>query len=110
MFRRIIAGLVVSIWLGVLGVEMCEDLGLFTFANEQADQAADNAIESLGQAITAVDHPYFSIAKHWPSRLVVFQFSDGSPSFEPQALSLKHGLIFTAPKQPFYKLYLDLRI
>jgi hypothetical protein len=110
MFRTVIAGLVVGIWLSLLGVEVCEALGFFTFANAQTDQAADDAVESLGQAIPAVDHPYLVIAKHWPSTFTVSQFSGGSASFEPPAGSHQHRLATTVPKQPLYKLYLDLRI
>jgi hypothetical protein len=110
MFRSVIAGLIVSIWLGVLGVEMCEEMGLFAFANQQTAEAADEAVAGLGQAIRGINHPHFIIAKCWPSIFTSFQLSDSSPSFEPLALSQKHKLAATVPRQAIYKLYHDLRI
>ena len=78
MFRRVIACLVLGMWLGLLGVEFSEELGLFVFTNEETDQAADDALGSLGQAISAPDQPYFSIAKHWLSKIAVYSLSDSA--------------------------------
>jgi len=112
MFRKVVACLVLGMWLGLLGVEFSEELGLFVFTNEETDQAADAALGSLGQAISAPDQPYFSIAKHWLSKIAVYQLSDSALACKPLALSSQYNLAATVPKHyiPIYKLYLDFRI
>jgi hypothetical protein len=110
MFRRVIARLVVSIWLAALGIEVCEEMGLVAFADQQTAEAADEAVAGLGQAIRGINHSHFIIAKCWPSIFTSFQLSDSSPSFEPLALSQKHELPAAVPRQAIYKLYHDLRI
>jgi hypothetical protein len=98
-------------WLGLLGVEFSEEVGLFIFTNEDTDQAADDALGSLGQAISAPDQPYFAIAKHWLSKIAVYPLS-GSVAYKALALSNQYNLAATVPKHyiPIYKLYLDFRI
>jgi hypothetical protein len=102
--------LVVSIWLAALGIEVCEEMGLVAFADQQTAEAADEAVAGLGQAIRGINHSHFIIAKCWPSIFTSFQLSDSSPSFEPLALSQKHELPAAVPRQAIYKLYHDLRI
>jgi hypothetical protein len=112
MFRRVVACLVLGMWLGLLGVEFSEELGLFIFTNEDTDQAADDALGSLGQAISAPDQPYFAIAKHWLSKIAVYPLSGSAFAYKPLALSSQYNLAATVPKHyiPIYKLYLDFRI
>ena len=112
MFRRVIACLVLGMWLGLWGVEFSEELGLFVFTNEDTDQAADDALGSLGQAISAPDQPYFAIAKHWLSKIAVYPLSGSALAYKPLALSSQYNQAATVPKHyiPIYKLYLDFRI
>jgi hypothetical protein len=112
MFRKVVVCLVLGMWLGLLGVEFSEELGLFVFTNEDTDQAADDALGSLGQAISAPDQPDFAIAKHWLSKIAVYQLSDTALAYKPLALSSQYSLAATVPEHyiPIYKLYLDFRI
>jgi hypothetical protein len=99
-------------WLGLLGVEFSEELGLFVFTNKDTDQAADDALGSLGQAISAPDHPDFAITKHWLSKISVYPLSDSVLAYKPLVLSGQYNLAATVLKHyiPIYKLYLDFRI
>lgn len=112
MFRKVVACLVLGMSLGLLGIEFSEELGLFVFTNEETDQAADDALGSLGQAISAPTQPYFAIAKHWLGKIAVYQLSDSALAYKPLALSSQYNLAETVPKRhiPIYKLYLDFRI
>jgi hypothetical protein len=112
MFRKVTAYLVLGVWLGLLGVELSEEIGLFVFTNEHTDQAADDALESFGQAIAKADPASSAILKPWLSKIPVYQVSDSVIAYRPLALFRKANLAATVPKPhiPIYKLYLDFRI
>lgn len=112
MFRKAIACLVLGLWLGLLGVEFSEQLGLFEFADEQTDQAADSAVLSFGYAIQLWDDQYSTAATHWLGQLAVEDFIDSLPGFAALVLSYKYRLAVTVPKNsvPIFKLCLNFRI
>ena len=112
MFRKVIAYLVLGLWLGLLGVEFSEQLGLFAFADEQTDQATDTALESFGYAIQLWDDQYSTAATHWLGQLALDGSIDISPVFEPLVLAYKYRLAATVPKHsiPIFKLCLNFRI
>ena len=112
MFPKVIACLVLGMWLGLLGVELSEEIGLFVFTSEHTDQAADDALESLGQAISKTDQASPSILKAWLSKIVVYHVSDSAIAYKPLALLRESNRAATVPKPhiPIYKLYLDFRI
>ncbi len=107
MVKKTIACLLFVVWVGLLEVEFCEELGWFAFADEHTAQAADDAAENLGRAIPAVYHSFWAFAKHLPLKLASVRSFAGSPAFELLALSSRHQLSRTIPKYlPIYKLYL----
>jgi hypothetical protein len=112
MFRKVIACSVLSLWLGLLGVEFSEELGLFSFTNEQTDQAADNALASLGYTIQLQSGQDYIAATHFLSQLSVVHSIDILPNFESLSLSYKHRLAATVPKNlvPIFKLCLNFRL
>ena len=111
MFRSVVVSLILGVWVGLLGIEFGEELGVFVFANEQIDQAADDAVEGFGKAIPTADRPQLYFAQRWPSKLAVVQPSDPSADFRPLLHSSRRRLARTVSKKyiPIYQLYLDLR-
>ena len=112
MLRKVTACLVLGVWLGLLAVEISEELGLFAFANEQADQAADDAVEGFGKAIPKAGLRRLIALQPWPSVLAIVQPSGGRLNSQLAFLSGQHRLAGTVPKKsiPLYQLYLGLRI
>ena len=112
MFQRAVACLVLGLWLGLLGLELSEEMGLFVYTNADTDQAADDALGSLGQAISAPEQTCLAVLKHWLSKLAVYPVFESVGAFKPLALSSQFTLAANVPKPhiPIYKLYLDLRI
>jgi hypothetical protein len=112
MFRKGIACLALGLWLGFLGVEFSEQLGLFAFADEQTDQAADTALGSFGYAIQLWDDQYSTAATHLLGQLAVDRSIDILPVFKPLVWSYKYRLAATVPKNsiPIFKLCLNFRI
>ena len=110
MFRKVITCLVLGLWLGLLGVEFSEQLGLFAFADEQTDQAADTALGSYGYAIQLWDDRYSTA--HWLGQLAVDGSIDSLPGFEALVSSYKYRLAATVPNNsiPIFKLCLNFRI
>lgn len=51
MFRRRVALFFVFIWLTLLGIELCEDFGLFDYDEPAMDHRVESTIASLGKAI-----------------------------------------------------------
>lgn len=104
--------MVLGLWLGFLGVEFSEQLGLFEFADEQTDQAADSAVLSFGYAIQLWDDQYSTAATHLLGRLALDGSIDISPVFESVVLAYKYRLAATIPKHsiPIFKLCLNFRI
>jgi len=57
MWWRIVSVLFLSIWLILLSVEFCEDLGLFDYDDPGMDQSMNATLASLGDGIHLSDYP-----------------------------------------------------
>lgn len=68
MPRRIVSGLLLSVWLILFAVGFSEDLGLFDYGDPGLDQSLDVTLASLGDAIQIDDH-------HHPLKTVFPAFS-----------------------------------
>jgi len=55
---RIVSGLFLVIWLALLAVEFCEDLGLLDYDDPGMDHSMNATLESLADAIQLDDHDH----------------------------------------------------
>lgn len=51
MFRSVVAASFVAIWLAILGIEFCQDFGLFDYDEPEMDHRVESTLASLGKAI-----------------------------------------------------------
>ena len=112
MLRKLAACLVLGVWVGLLAIELSEDLGLVAFANEQIEQAADDAVAEFGKAIPTESRPHVIVAQPWPIDLVVVRLADGACAFGPLLRRAPCRLLGSVAQAgiPLYQLFLDLRI
>lgn len=53
---RIVSGLVLGLWLTLVSVELCEEMGLFDFDDPGLAQTLDGIVNSFGNAIKLQDN------------------------------------------------------
>ncbi len=58
MRQRIVSGLLLSLWLFLVGVELAEELGFFDFDDPGLAQTMDGIVDSFGQSTPIDDHPH----------------------------------------------------
>lgn len=58
MRQRIVSGLVLSLWLFLVGVELAEELGFFDFDDPGLAQTMDRIVDSFGQSTPIDDHQH----------------------------------------------------
>jgi hypothetical protein len=91
MPRRLIARLLLFVWLALLGIEFAEQTGWFVFPDQAVDDRVDAAVEGLGLALkmsapeVATAAPVFSI---------------DVPSVRLIAVMLKYGGDFVPSREP----------
>ena len=56
MRQRIVWGLLLSLWLFLVGVELAEELGFFDFDDPGLAQTMDGIVNSFGQSTPIDDH------------------------------------------------------
>ena|SRR5213594_3071369 len=67
---RIVSGLFLVIWLTLLAVEFCEELGLFDYDDPGMDRSVNATLESLGDAIQLDDYHHHSLKIVFPAFFV----------------------------------------
>jgi hypothetical protein len=58
MRQRIVSGLLLSLWLFLVGVELSEELGFFDFDDPALAQTMDGIVGSFGQSTPIDDHQH----------------------------------------------------
>lgn len=58
MRQRIVSGLLLSLWLFLVGVELGEELGFFDFDDPGLAQTMDGIVDSFGQSTPIDDHQH----------------------------------------------------
>ena len=58
MRQRIVSGLLLSLWLFLVGVELAEELGFFDFDDPALAQTMDGIVDSFGQSTPIDDHQH----------------------------------------------------
>ena len=58
MRQRIVSGLLLSLWLFLVVVELTEELGFFDFDDPGLAQTMDRIVNSLGQSTPIDDHQH----------------------------------------------------
>jgi len=56
MRQRIVSGLLLSLWLFLVGVELAEEVGFFDFDDPGLAQTMDRIVVSFGQSTPIDDH------------------------------------------------------
>ena len=75
MRQRIVSGLLLSLWLFLVGVELAEELGFFEFDDPGLAQTMDGIVDSFGQS-TPIDDYQHSLKSIFPT--VSFVIIDSS--------------------------------
>ena len=58
MRQRIVSGLLLILWLFLVGVELAEELGFFDFDDPGLAQTMDRIVDSFGQSAPIDDHQH----------------------------------------------------
>jgi hypothetical protein len=58
MRQRIVSGLLLSLWLLLVGVELAEEFGFFDFDDPGLAQNMDGIVDSFGQSTPIDDHQH----------------------------------------------------
>lgn len=98
MFRRGVAVLFVSVWLALLGIEFCEDVGLIAYEGPEMDRAVETTLASLGGAVnisgdewpTAFSAVYTQPVVAYPpvSEVVPFRWAGNETEFIEDAVPI----------------------
>ncbi len=99
MFRSVIAASFVAIWLSLLGIEFCQDFGLFDYDKPEMDHWMESTLASLGKAINESNDSQLTTSPTPSFEATVADFSLNNSS------STERRLFFSRKETEFLKAH-----